>query len=72
MHLDAGTVQTVTQLISNVGYPIVCSGALAYIVIKQNKDHKEEMNGLKDVIQQNTIVLTELKQMIEDIRKEQK
>lgn len=64
--MDAGTLQAVTQLISTIGFPIVCSGALFYVVVKQNQDHKEEMTQLKDVIQQNTVVLAELKQMLRD------
>lgn len=65
--MDAGTMQTFTQLISTVGFPIVCSGALFWLMNKQAEEHKEEMTQLKDVISQNTVVLAELKQMIKDM-----
>lgn len=65
--MDAGAMQTITQLISTVGFPIVCSGALFWLMNKQSEEHKEEMNQLKDVVSQNTVVLAELKQMIKDM-----
>lgn len=65
--MDAGTFQSITQLISTVGFPIVCSCALFWQMNKQSTEHKEEMTQLKDVIQQNTVVLAELKQMLKDL-----
>ena len=65
--MDAASMQTITQLISTVGFPIVCSGALFWLMNKQSTEHKEEMTQLKDVISQNTVVLAELKQMIKDM-----
>lgn len=65
--MDAGSMQTITQLISTVGFPIVCSGALFWLMNKQSTEHKEEMTQLKDVISQNTVILAELKQMIKDM-----
>lgn len=66
--MDAGSMQTITQLISTVGFPIVCSGALFWLMNKQSTEHKEEMTQLKDVVSQNTVVLAELKQMIKDMQ----
>ena len=66
--MDAGSMQTITQLISTVGFPIVCSGALFWLMNKQSTENKEEMTQLKDVISQNTVVLAELKQMIKDMQ----
>lgn len=57
----------IVTAISTVGFPIVCTLMLMYLLIKENENHKEEMNQLKDTIAANTIVLKELKQLINDI-----
>lgn len=57
----------IVTAISTVGFPIVCTLMLMYLLMKENENHKEEMNQLKDTIAQNTIVLTELKQLLNDL-----
>lgn len=57
----------IVTAISTVGFPIVCTLMLMYLLIKENENHKEEMNQLKDTIAANTIVLKELKQLISDL-----
>ena len=59
-------IQNVIQIISNVGFPIAATAALYMQLAKEQENHKEEMNALKDVIQANTIALTELKEKIND------
>lgn len=51
---------TVTQLISNVGFPIVAYGAMFYYMVKQDKDHKEEMEKMSEALNGNTLALKEL------------
>lgn len=55
-------------LIQSVGFPIACTIILAYLLLVENKAHKEEMNSLKDAIHSNTLIMTELKQLLIDIR----
>lgn len=57
----------IVTAISTVGFPIVCTLLLTYLLMKENENHKEEMNQLKDTIAANTIVLKELKQLINDL-----
>lgn len=52
--MDAGAI---IQLISNLGFPIVCCGALFWKMNKQDELHKDEIDKLSDVIQNNTNVL---------------
>lgn len=54
--------------ISTVGFPIVCTLMMGYLLVEEQKNHKEEMNQLKDAINSNTIVMAELKQYLEDLR----
>lgn len=57
----------IVTAISTVGFPIVCTLILLYLLVKENEQHKEEMSSIKDTIQNNTIVLTELKQLLNDL-----
>lgn len=58
----------IIQAISSVGFPIVCSVLLGYLLLTEQKNHKEEMNQLKDAINSNTMIMVELKTLIESIR----
>ena len=57
----------IVTAISTVGFPIVCTLILLYLLVKENEQHKQEMISIKDTIQNNTIVLSELKQLLNDI-----
>lgn len=52
--------------ISTVGFPIVMCGALFWKMDKQDKEHKEEMNKSTEAINNNTVVLQKLMQMLSD------
>lgn len=57
----------VIQLISTLGFPIVCCIALFWYMIKQRDMHKEEINELKKSIDNNTIILTRLYEKLGDL-----
>ena len=59
-------MDTVTQIVSTVGFPIAMSVALFWYLTKQMETHKTEMNDLRDVIAKNNEILAGLKQLIED------
>ena len=67
--------QVIGQLIASLGFPIVACGALFWLVNKQDEQderHLEEMGGLRKTIEDNTNVLTSLKDLIQTmINKEQ-
>lgn len=56
----------VLQLISTLGFPIVCCIALFWYMVKQRDLHKEEINELKKSIDNNTIILTRLYEKLGD------
>ena len=60
------TIQMVITAISTVGFPIVMCGALFWKMDKQDKEHKEEMNKSTEAINNNTVVLQKLMQMLSD------
>lgn len=59
-------VQTISQLISSIGFPIAACCAIFYMMNKEREDHKNEVNTLKDVISNINETLASLKQLIED------
>lgn len=50
----------VSQLISSVGFPIAACGALFWQMNKESTQHKEEMDALKESLNQNTLAITKL------------
>jgi hypothetical protein len=66
MEVTAMEFNEVISAIGSAGFPIVASIGIFWYMTKQLAAHKEETDGLKAVIQENTIALVELKQYIED------
>ena len=56
----------IVQIISTVGFPIAMCVLMFWFLNKEQDNHKNEMNELKDVIARNNEVLASLKQLIED------
>lgn len=50
----------VSQLISSVGFPIAACVALFWQMNKESTQHKEEMDALKESMNQNTLAITKL------------
>lgn len=61
-------VQTLTQLVSSVGFPIVACLIMWKALQDSTAAHKEEMDAMRESLNQNTVVLAELKQMLRDLR----
>ena len=62
--------QAFSQLISSVGFPIVACMIMWKSLQDSTAAHKEEMDGMKESLNQNTLVLSELKQMLKDFKEE--
>lgn len=58
-------IQVIGQLVASLGFPIVACGAMFWMVNKQEERHKEEMDGMRKTIEDNTNVLTSLKDLIQ-------
>lgn len=57
------------QAVGSLGFPIVMSGALLYYLNLERESHKEEMNSMKEALDRNTVIMTELKEMLKVITK---
>ena len=53
-------VNSITQLIGSLGFPIVCCGALFWRMIKSDEKHQQEMDKMSDALNNNTLALTRL------------
>ncbi len=59
--------QALIQAVSTLGFPIVMCAALLYYLNLERESHKEEMNSMKDALDRNTVIMTELKEMLKVI-----
>lgn len=53
-------ISEIVTAVSTVGFPIVMCGSLFWYIVQTNKDHKEEVNKLRDALENNTLALTKL------------
>lgn len=60
--------QAFSQLISSVGFPIVACIIMWKSLQDSTAAHKDEIDGMKESLNQNTLVLSELKQMLKDFK----
>ena len=63
--MDLTAIQT---LIGTVGFPIAASVGLFWYLSKEQKNHKEEMDALRQSLNDNTVVLSELKILIQNLK----
>ena len=59
--MDAATIG---QLIASLGFPVVAAGAMFWYVNKQDERHREEMGEMRKTLEDNTTVLSGLKDII--------
>lgn len=62
-------VTDITSLISSVGFPIVACIIMWKTMQETTAAHKQEVDGLRDALERNTTILTELKTMLQLIAK---
>ena len=59
-----------SQLISSVGFPIVACMIMWKTLQDSTAAHKEEMDAMKESLNHNTLVLAELKTLIQSLQRE--
>ena len=59
-------VTSITQIITQIGFPIAVCLICFWYIKKMQEDHKEEMNKMAEAIQNNTIVMQKLVDKIGD------
>lgn len=53
-------VEVITQLIGNLGFPIVCVYAMFWMMNKEREEHAEESRIFREAIENNTLALNKL------------
>lgn len=59
------TLQTVINLIKDLGFPIAVCIAMFWLNNKQVEQHKEEMAKVTDALNNNKLALTELRDSLD-------
>lgn len=59
--MDANTIMTLVQ---NLGFPVICCGALYWRMLKESDNHKEEMEKVTDALNNNTQALIRLEESL--------
>lgn len=54
----------IIQAVSTLGFPIVMCAALLYYLNQERISHKDEMTSMRDALDRNTTIMTELKEML--------
>ena len=62
-------VNVITQIISNLGFPIACVVAMFWMLNKERDAHKAETAELSKAIENNTQVMTKVLDKLETIGK---
>lgn len=60
-------VNDIVTIISTVGFPIAACVALFLQTNEMQKSHKEEMDGVKEALNNNTLVVQKLVDKLSDI-----
>ena len=60
-------INQISQLISAVGFPIIACIIMWKTLQDSTEAHKEEIDALRESLNKNTMILTELKQLIQDM-----
>lgn len=64
MEVTTMEAEAIIQAVSTLGFPIVMCAALLYYLNLERQSHKDEMNSMKDALDRNTTIMTELKEML--------
>ena len=55
------------QVVSTLGFPIVCCGFLGWYIVRTTDAHKVESDKMTEAIHNNTMVIQKLVDKLEDI-----
>lgn len=58
-------LKTILDAVSVVGFPIICCVIMFWYLQKEQEAHKEEIKTVTEALTKNTLVLTELKELLQ-------
>lgn len=63
-------IQFLVQLIGTLGFPIAAYVAIFIYMMKKDEQHKAEIDMLSAAVQNNTLVMTEIRDRLDKINKD--
>ena len=61
-------MEEVLQAISTLGFPIAAYVGLFWYMVKKDGQHKAEIDLLSNAVQNNTIVMTEIRDRLDELK----
>lgn len=61
-------LEGIIQAVGSLGFPIVAYGAIFWYMTQKDKQHKAEIDLLSAAVQNNTLVMTEIRDRLDDIK----
>lgn len=61
-------MEEVLQAISTLGFPIAAYVGLFWYMMKKDEQHKAEIDLLSNAVQNNTIVMTEIRDRLDELK----
>lgn len=59
---------TISQVIANLGFPIVCAAALFWFLNEERKSHVEESEKWREIVDKNTEALVDLREVVATLK----
>lgn len=59
----------IIQVISSLGFPIAAYVGIFIYMIKKDEQHKAEIDLLSAAVQNNTLVMTEIRDRLDELKK---
>lgn len=60
-------MENIAQLVSTLGFPIVMCFIMFKYMQQESENHRKEVDSLKESLKENTVVLADLKSMIQTL-----
>ena len=60
------TYNMILSAVSTVGFPIVVACIMIFYLNEERKSHAEEIDKLRETLQENTLAITKLKDFLEN------
>ncbi len=67
LYMEVISMDSVTQLIASLGFPIVMCLLMFKYMQEESDNHRKEVDALKESLKENTVVLSDLKSMIQTL-----
>ena len=64
--MEQSILEIAMQFITTIGFPIAMCLLIFYRMKEESEAHQNEVKTLREVISENTMILAQLKQLIED------